>query len=279
MNTRRERLIDRAVVAFLIDPMLRNTALRTKLKRDTYGESAWIPFVLKHIIDPTILPPPSYTRERADAVYGQAFRRCVEFSVRSNLTGDVMEFGTLLGYTARWLAGLIREYGSSVSLWLYDSFEGLPDIQAEEDLTSYDVQVNKTWFKGAMKVYPEIHSRVQEALGRIIPPDSLHVIKGYFEQTLGANLPEGKATIIHVDSDLYASAKFVLETLLRAEKFQDGTILIFDDFNSNRANPRMGERLALLEAFASQTRFTVSPWFSYGWNGQTFFVHDGGPDA
>ncbi|MFA4987526.1 MAG: TylF/MycF/NovP-related O-methyltransferase [Candidatus Brocadiia bacterium] len=263
----------------MIDPMLRNTALRTKLKRDTYGESAWIPFVLKHIIDPTILPPPSYTRERADAVYGQAFRRCVEFSVRSNLTGDVMEFGTLLGYTARWLAGLIREYGSSVSLWLYDSFEGLPDIQAEEDLTSYDVQVNKTWFKGAMKVYPEIHSRVQEALGRIIPPDSLHVIKGYFEQTLGANLPEGKATIIHVDSDLYASAKFVLETLLRAEKFQDGTILIFDDFNSNRANPRMGERLALLEAFASQTRFTVSPWFSYGWNGQTFFVHDGGPDA
>ena len=258
----------------VVDPMLRSASTRQRLKRDAGRGSAWVDFVLNHLIDPTILPPPSYTRERADAVYGDALRRAVEFVTRSGVPGDVLEFGTLLGYTARWLAGLMREYGLAGSLWLYDSFEGLPEISAEQDLASYEVDASRAWFKGAMRVAPNIDRRIRSVLSRVIPADSLHVVKGFFEETVAENLPGGKAAIVHVDCDLYASAKYVLETLVRAGKLQDGTVLILDDFNCNRANPRMGERLALAEVFGPQSRYSTSPWFSYGWHGQSLLVHE-----
>jgi hypothetical protein len=266
--------MDRALIALIVDPMLRSGTARRRLKKDAGRGSAWVEFVLTYLIDPTILPPPSYTRARADAVYGEALRRAVEFVSRSGVPGDILEFGTLLGYTARWLAGLIWEYGLASSLWLYDSFEGLPEITAQEDVESYEVAGSHAWFKGAMRVAPNIERRIQAALRRVIPAEALHVIKGYYEQTLAGNLPAGKAAVVHVDCDLYASAKFVLETLIRADKLQDGTVLILDDYNCNRASPRMGERLAVAEAFASQARYVTSPWFSYGWHGQMLLVHE-----
>jgi len=66
----------------------------------------------------------------------------------------------------------------------------------------------------------------------------------------------------------------VLETLIGRRLLQDGSLLLFDDYNSNRANPRMGQRLAIVEAFENQDRYCYSPWFSYGWHGQVFFVHE-----
>jgi len=228
--------------------------------------------VLGYGSDPTRLPPPAYTRLRADIVYGEAFRRCVEFVSMSRIPGDFMEFGTLRGYTARWL-----EYDVGGRLWLFDSFEGLPEITAESDRQSYEVSVNRVWFKGQMQVEPAVEQRIQRALSLIVPPDRLHIVKGYFEETLPENLPVGKVALVHLDCDLYASAKFVLETLIGRRLLQDGSLLLFDDYNSNRASPRMGERLAIVEAFEDQAGYSYSPWFSYGWHGQVFFVHEDAP--
>src|SRR5689334_11237539 len=60
--------------------------------------------------DPTLLPPPSYTRERADRIYGEAFRRAFEYLSETRVEGDVLEFGTYRGYSARLLACMIREF-------------------------------------------------------------------------------------------------------------------------------------------------------------------------
>jgi hypothetical protein len=65
-----------------------------------------------------------------------------------------------------------------------------------------------------------------------------------------------------------------LDKLLERSVFQDGCVLLFDDYNTNRANPSMGERRALSEAFGAQDRYIYSEWFTYGWHGQAFIVHD-----
>ena len=125
-----------------------------------------------------------------------------------------------------------------------------------------------------MKPEQGVEVRIREALLEILRPDQLHIIKGYFEDTLDTNLPNSRAALIHVDCDLYASAKYVLQKVMERNLFQDGCLLLFDDFNCNRGNPMMGERRALREAFHGQSRFSYSPFITYGWHGQAFIVHD-----
>jgi predicted O-methyltransferase YrrM len=261
------------LVRWLIDPMLSSKKVRQSLRDQAYKERKWIKLVVRRLIDPTIFPPPSYTRKRADAVYGDAFRRAVEFVARSGIPGDVLEFGTCMGYTARWLAGLIVEYDLNAHLWLYDSFEGLPELVSDVDRQSYEA-TGKAWFKGAMKVDSEVHERIRRSLSRIVPANRLHVVKGYYEDVLSGNLPEERIALVHLDCDLYASAKYVLDTLLQRGLLQDGTVLLLDDYNCSRANPHRGERRALVEAFGAQDRYSYTPWFSYGWHGQVCFIHD-----
>jgi O-methyltransferase len=272
MNPRREGLFQRALVNLAIDPLLKSKVARSRLKQGVKGESPLLRFALRHAIDPTTLPPPNYTRARADEVYGSAFRRCVEFVSATGVQGDVLEFGTLLGYTARWLAALMVSHGHEGTLWLYDSFEGLPEPDHEVDSGSYEV-LSKVWRKESMKVDPEIAQRIERSLSRVLPPNRLRVVKGFFDQTLPTQRTTRAASIVHVDCDLYSSAHFVLDTLLSAGLYQDGTVIILDDYNCNRASPSMGERRALQDVFSKQDQFTLDPWFSYGWHGQVYFVH------
>lgn len=272
MNTRYENLYSRLAIQLAIDPILVNRNAVRSLKRQATSGSKWIRAFLRYAVDPTILPPPSYTRRRADEVYGDAFTRCMEFANRNAIPGSVLEFGTLLGYTARWWAGLIRKDGVERELYLYDSFEGLPEITSEEDATSYEVVERGSWFKGAMGIDPEIDIQIRKSLARILGDDRIHVIKGYFDQTLPNSLPGKDAAIVHIDCDLYSSTIHVLTSIFQKGLLQDGTILIMDDYNCNRANSNMGERSALTAFLESQNKFLATPWFSYGWHGQVFFL-------
>jgi hypothetical protein len=254
--------------------LTRALALRRRL-----GSRRFLRLVLDHVRarllnDPTLWPPPGYAKDRADAIYGEAFRRCYEYLHGARIEGDFLEFGTLRGYTARLLATLIREFNHQGRLHLYDSFEGLPDIRSRVDLDSYEVAVNKAWCFGQMAVESDVHLAIARALSRIIPVEQLQIVKGYYEETLPDHLPTTPVVLIHIDCDLYSSARYVLEKVLERGILQDGSVLLFDDFNCNRANPLMGERRALADAFDAQERFYYSPFFAYGWHGQTFFVHD-----
>ncbi|HEV3085635.1 MAG TPA: TylF/MycF/NovP-related O-methyltransferase [Candidatus Elarobacter sp.] len=50
--------------------------------------------------------------------------------------GDVAECGVYKGGTAHLFAGLMQQYGSSKKLYLYDSFEGMPETNKTYDLHS-----------------------------------------------------------------------------------------------------------------------------------------------
>lgn len=46
--------------------------------------------------------------------------------------GDVVEFGCYVGTTSVFLAKTLEKWGSSKTLWLYDSFEGLPEKSVKD---------------------------------------------------------------------------------------------------------------------------------------------------
>ena len=226
------------------------------------------------MLDPTRLPPAGYERkDRADAVYGDAFLRCFEYLSGSKVEGDVLEFGVYQGYTARLFALCLEYFKCPGTLRLYDSFEGLPQLDDPVDKTCYETAVSKTWVHRQMELPEGVDLHIRRALGQVIEPERVVIVKGFFDETLADNAPPIPAALIHIDCDLYASTSTVLDFLLKNNLLVDGAVLLFDDFNCNRANPEMGERRALRSSFAKQSTYTYSPWFSYGWHGMAFFVH------
>jgi len=134
----------------------------------------------------------------------------------NTLNGHVLEFGVWKGISIN----LIAEYFSGRIVHGFDSFEGLP-----EDWYKFKESKKKTRAKRfRLDKLPEVRSNVI-------------LYKGWFDDTLpiwvekysGDNLtfPKKSIAVLHIDSDLYSSAKTVL-TLLN-HMIVKNTIIMFDE--------------------------------------------------
>ena len=117
-------------------------------------------------------------------------------------SGLIMEFGVATGRTLNHWARLLPHK----TIYGFDGFEGLP-----EDWTWY---IRKNHF--------------QQPLPRV--RDNCELVVGWFDQTLPGFLaihPEPVA-FLHIDSDLYSSASYVLDRL--RDRIRPGTIILFDEY-------------------------------------------------
>lgn len=132
--------------------------------------------------------------------------------------GLYLEFGVSQGYSINHIASFTES-----TVHGFDSFEGIP-----EDWGSCK--------KGAFSTHgklPDVKSNV-----------TLHV--GLFDDTLPEFLKENteKVHFLHIDSDLYSSAKTVLNLL--SDRIVPGTIIVFDEY-FNYPGWKQNEYLAFQE--------------------------------
>ena len=215
---------------------------------------------------------------RADKFYRDAIQTCMDFVVYSGIDGDIFEFGVLAGWTARRFAETMLEMNYLCDIHLYDSFEGLPRVKNEIDQKSYDV-VRGVW-KEEMKL-PDaweveigmtIDEHVAQSLSRVISRSRINMRRGYFNETLKTRI-ETKAALVHLDCDLYESTAEVLNALHRDHVLMDGTMLMFDDWNCNRANPAFGQRRAFAEFLKThEATYSASHYLNYGFNCAAFIL-------
>ncbi|MEX0742160.1 MAG: class I SAM-dependent methyltransferase, partial [Phycisphaeraceae bacterium] len=135
-----------------------------------------------------------------------------------------LEFGVYRGVTLNHVAARRPEQ----TLYGFDSFEGLPE--------SWGI-----WRKGAFDTRGQ--------LPKVRP--NVRLIKGWFDETLPAFVAEHRqrCSFVHVDSDIYSSARTVFQTL--SEQIRPGTVIVFDEY-FGYPHWREGEHKALLE-FAEAT--------------------------
>jgi predicted O-methyltransferase YrrM len=183
--------------------------------------------------------------------------------------GDIAEFGTATGVTARTLArALAKERGSSKNLHLFDSFEGLPEATSNVDANSYEF-INRIWFAGLMK---DLNSRELLYLcSKHLPSDRIVIHEGWFVDTV-KNLKGKKFAMVHFDGDMYQSAIDAIGGLLSQGAISNGAVICFDDWNCGQANPAFGERRAWQE-LSDKHKIVCSPWRCYSSMGQAFIVH------
>lgn len=167
----------------------------------------------------------------------------------NGVAGDVAEFGTMTGLTARALALSVNYIGklgggdAALQLHLFDSFEGLPE--PEEADSQSPMVLAGGWGKGT-HVGLTAEQLMAECASQL-DPSRIRIFEGWFSNTIPL-IPAGTSyALIHVDSDLYSSARDVLFGLFERGMVAEGAMIFFDDWNCNHASPRFGERRAWRE--------------------------------
>jgi O-methyltransferase len=203
----------------------------------------------------------------------------VYHSVEYSVDGDIAEFGTCSGNSAVALATALESTMEAFAwdegrnkarkLWLFDSFEGLPEARFDVDTLSPHVS-NGLWSKGSCKGLTS--EKLTSVVLKYLANSELKVIKGWFKDTVPLIPSETKFAMIHIDGDLYESAIDVLDNLFTRNMISEGAMVYFDDWNCNGANPEMGERKAwseVVEKFSIQ----FSDMGHYGIGCHRFIVH------
>jgi len=129
----------------------------------------------------------------------------LEFALgESTIQGLVLEFGV---YRGRSLREIAERAGQEVHG--FDSFEGLP-----QDWTYFQKQ-------GRFSLQGEVPA---------IDMPGVRIHKGWFDQTLPGFLGDhpGPARFIHVDCDVYSSARTVLQLL--TPRIVSGSVILFDEY-------------------------------------------------
>jgi len=191
--------------------------------------------------------------------------------------GHIAEFGTMTGRSAVALATAVslhehKYIGDSRSgkkLFLFDSFEGLPEARFEVDKASHHV-ANGFWKKGTCKGLSEVG--LSDLISKYLDRKKYFVIKGWFKDTV-PKIPDGTLfSMIHIDGDLYESTIDVLDNLFERKMVANGAMIFFDDFDCNAADPLLGERLAWSELTAKYS-INFSDMGAYSDACHRFIIH------
>jgi hypothetical protein len=141
-----------------------------------------------------------------------------------NLLGDIAEVGVYKGGTAR----LLCEVKEEKDLYLFDTFEGLP--QSSDN----DIFMQKGW----------LHDTNLESVKRYLSDfKNVHFLKGIFPET-AKPISDKKFSFIHLDTNLYQSTLDALEFFW--PRMITGGRIVSHDYNSSSM---VGPKKAFKEFF------------------------------
>ncbi len=149
----------------------------------------------------------------------------LKYSISQAGDGLYLEFGVAAGGSLN----VIAEEKHDNPIYGFDCWQGLPE-------TWYDGDGNIRHSAGAWGCKPPT-----------LYPKNVQLVDGYFKDSLPkwcAEHPHEKIAFVHIDSDLYSSAKTVLDCL---KDRLDGTILEFDEIIGWNGFKTGGEFLAFRE--------------------------------
>ncbi len=167
----------------------------------------------------------TYWPKRAHTMIGMKrlnnIEYCFQEIVKNKIPGDVIETGVWRGGATILMAGLNKFYKENRTIYVADSFEGLPppdkkykhDTNDQHHTVKY-LAVGLDEVKDNFKKYDLLDENVK-------------FIKGFFEHSL-KNTSITKLALLRLDGDMYGSTIEVLEQLY--DKVSIGGYIIIDDY-------------------------------------------------
>jgi hypothetical protein len=143
--------------------------------------------------------------------------------------GDLVECGVWRGGAAFLLASQLKQAGvSDRQVWLFDSFEGLPDpqeIDGEAALAYSRDTEGAGYYDNCRASLEEVRANAEElGLGALTK-----FVKGWFSDTLPVTSASiGPIAILRIDADWYSSVRDCLDHLY--DHVSEGGFVIIDDY-------------------------------------------------
>ncbi len=158
-------------------------------------------------------------------------KNCIGEIVRNGIPGDLIEAGVWRGGAAIYMRGVLKAYGITDRLvWAADSFEGLPEPDAEKFPLEAKVQ------SGPMiqEAYHNLAVGLEEvkrnfAAYRLLD-NQVRFLKGWFKDTLPTS-PIAALSLMRLDGDFYESTKDSLDALY--DRLSIGGYVILDDYGED----------------------------------------------
>ena len=134
-----------------------------------------------------------------------------------SVPGDVVECGVYNGGSAALIASLTCRRSRRV-IWLFDSFEGLPQ---PTDKDGAKARSCVWWCHGDLSKVREIFRKLR------IPESRVHVVKGWFHDTF-PSVDVQDIALLHIDADWYESVGLCLDTFY--DRVRPGGFIVIDDY-------------------------------------------------
>ena len=146
--------------------------------------------------------------------------------------GAFVECGAWKGGCAAVMAFVAEKAKSNRKVWLFDSFEGLPEPTNKDGLFAKEYSSGKTFGNLAkINILVGLVEDVKKIFFSILKINKENTVikKGWFQNTLPeARDKIGNIAILHLDGDWYESTKFCLDNLYN--NVIEGGYVIIDDY-------------------------------------------------
>ncbi len=157
-------------------------------------------------------------RERIRNLYRLARRIEAE-----KIPGDVVECGVCNGGTAAILARSATRSALGRTVWLLDSFQGMPTVAPEDGAACDREPAEAHVGKEVGDIF-----RVREVLRRVgADMNRVRIVAGWFQETFPTLCVE-RIALLNIDADWYESVKLCLETFY--ERVVSGGFVSIDDY-------------------------------------------------
>ncbi len=161
-----------------------------------------------------------------------SLRQSVEYIVRNNIPGGVVECGVWKGGSMMAVARILIELGAADrSLYLFDTFDGMSAPTAADRQFSgegaADLLLQSPKEKGLIWAYSPLDEVRRAMRDTGYPEDKIIFVKGKVEETLPKDAPK-EISILRLDTDWYESTFH--ELLHLYPRLSVGGVLIIDDY-------------------------------------------------
>ena len=154
-------------------------------------------------------------------INGEQIKKLVEYlldAIENDIDGDVVELGCYVGESSKYLMKTLIETNSDKKLYVYDSFEGLPDLSKWE--------INTGWRPRTLVTSEDVLT--SNFIENNLPPPI--ITKGWFCDIPNDRLPE-KISFAFLDGDFYDS---IYDSLVKVyDRVVDGGYIFFHDYKRN----------------------------------------------
>jgi O-methyltransferase len=142
--------------------------------------------------------------------------------------GSLVECGVAEGGSAAVMGLVEHEFDHPRMLWLFDSYEGLPDPTGEDFVDGATGTHIRPLPRGScLGTFEQVSGLLFDSFG--LRPERIRLVKGWFQDTLPATRDQiGSIAVLRIDGDWYSSVKCCLDSLF--DSVAPGGYVIIDDY-------------------------------------------------